>query len=180
MRNHRRRAFTLLEMLIVIAIMLVIGTLVVINVMGAKGKADVDTTIVQMRQFQAAIDNFRVDMKRLPTQDEGLKVLWSKEGLEESEAASWRPYLSEPKPVDHWGTAWIFKVPAEIEGIEFDIISAGPDKQEGSDDDISLARQRVKAAGGEDAFSDFKGSGTGVGTDSGGAPSSSGGGSSGR
>lgn len=169
------RAFTILELLIVIGIMLVIGALVVINVMGARDKADVQTTVVQLRNFQGAVDRFRVDMRRMPTQEEGLKVLWSKEGLEEADAASWGgPYLSDPKKVDNWGTEWIFKVPADIEGIEYDIISAGPDKEEGTEDDISLARERVKSAGGEDAFSDFKTSGTGVGsggeTPSGGGP----------
>lgn len=161
-RSIHRRAFTILELLIVIGIMLVIGALVVINVMGARDKADLQSTVVQLRQFQGAVDRFRVDMRRMPTQEEGLKILWSKEGLEEAEAAAWSgPYLSDPKPNDLWGTAWIFKVPSDIEGIEYDIISAGPDRQEGTDDDLSLARERAKNAGGEDAFSDFKSSGTG-------------------
>lgn len=172
-----RRAFTILELLIVISIMLVIGAIVVINVMGARDKADVQTTVVELRNFRGAIDRFRVDMRRLPTQEEGLKILWSKEGLEETDAANWGgPYLNDPKPVDNWGTAWIFKVPAEIEGIEYDIVSAGPDRQEGTDDDISLARERVKSAGGaEDQFSDFKGSGTGVEGGGAGAGSTTGG-----
>jgi len=168
-----RRAFTILELLIVIGIMLVIGALVVINVMGARDKADLQSTLVQLRQFQAAIDRFRVDMRRMPTEEEGVKILWSKEGLEETDAANWGgPYLSDPKLNDIWGTAWVFKVPSDVEGIEYDIISAGPDREEGTEDDLSLARERVKSAGGEDAFSDFKSPGTGVG--SGGGSSGSG------
>ncbi|MBX3354174.1 MAG: type II secretion system major pseudopilin GspG [Phycisphaeraceae bacterium] len=159
-----RRAFTILELLIVIGIMLVLGALVVINVVGARDKADVQSTVVQLRQFQSAIDRFRVDMRRLPTQEEGLKILWSAEGLDETERSNWSgPYLSDPKPRDLWGSEWIFKVPADVGGLDFDIISAGPDRQEGTDDDISLARERIKDAGGEDAFSDFGSSSTGVG-----------------
>lgn len=181
-RTIDRRAFTILELLIVIGIMLVIGSLVVINVMGARDKADLQATLVQLRQFQGAIERFKVDMRRMPTQEEGMKILWSKEGLEEAEAASWGgPYLSDPKLNDIWGTAWIFKVPSDVEGIEYDIVSAGPDRQEGTDDDLSLAKERVKSAGGTDAFSDFKGSGTGVdggGSTGGGGTSGSGGGGS--
>lgn len=163
-RSPRRRAFTILELLIVIGILLAIGALVVINVMGTQEKADKKLTIVQLQAFRNAIDQFRADMKRIPTQEEGLKVLWSREGLDENDAQRWGgPYLSDPKRVDAWGTEWIYKVPAEIEGIEYDIISAGPDRQEGSEDDISLARERARSAGGDDAFSDFRSPGTGVG-----------------
>jgi len=183
MKRHTvRRGFTILELLIVIGIMLVIGALVVINVMGARDKADVQTTVVQLKNFQLAIDSFRADLRRLPTQEEGIRILWTKEGLEENDASKWGgPYLTDPKKVDNWGTEWIYKVPSEVEGIEFDIISAGPDRQEGTEDDISLARERVKSAGGEDAFSDFRSSSTGVGGASSGAggSGSGGGGSSG-
>lgn len=176
-RTHRRRAFTILELLIVIGILLAIGALVVINVMGSQEKADKKLTVVQLQSFQRALDAFRVDMKRYPTQEEGLKVLWTSEGLEDADKSRWGgPYLSDPKKVDTWGSEWIYKMPAEIEGIEYDIISVGPDRQEGNEDDISLAKERARNAGGDDAFSDFKSPGTGVGDGSGGGGSTSGGG----
>jgi len=163
-RNSPRRAFTILELLIVIGILLAIGALVVINVMGSQEKADKKLTLVQLQAFKNAIDQFRADMKRIPTQEEGLKVLWSREGLDETDAERWGgPYLTDPKKIDAWGSEWLYKVPSEIEGIDFDIVSIGPDRQEGNEDDISLAKERARSAGGEDAFSDFKSPGTGVG-----------------
>ncbi|MFO0895777.1 MAG: type II secretion system major pseudopilin GspG [Phycisphaerales bacterium] len=175
-RPHRPSGFTILELLIVIGILLAIGGLVLMNLVGASEKADKKLAMAQMQAFQKAIDQFRLDMKRLPTQEEGLKVLWTKEGMDETESAKWGgPYLQEPKPKDTWGNDWIYKNPAEIEGVEFDIISIGPDREEGSDDDISLAKERVKNAGGDDAFSDFKPAGSG-GSGSGGSSGAGGGG----
>jgi len=165
----RRRAFTILELLIVIAILLAIGALVVVNVMGSQEKADKRLTLVQLQAFQRALDAFKVDMKRYPTSEEGLRVLWTSEGLEDSDKSRWGgPYLTDAKPLDTWGSAWIYKNPAETEGVEFDIISIGPDKQEGSEDDISLAASKPRDDAGGDAFSDFKSPGTGVGGGSGG------------
>lgn len=179
-RSHHRRAFTILELLIVIGILLAIGALVVVNVMGSQEKADKKLTLVQLQAFQRALDAFKVDMKRYPSSEEGLKVLWSSEGLEDSDKSRWGgPYLTDPKKVDTWGSAWIYKNPSEVEGIEFDIVSIGPDRQEGNEDDISLAQERSRSAGGDDAFSDFKSPDTGVGGGSGGSGASSSGGGSG-
>lgn len=163
-RTDHRRAFTILELLIVIGILLAIGALVVINVMGSQEKADKKLTVVQLQAFQRALDAFKVDLKRYPTSEEGLQVLWNADSLEEADRSRWGgPYLSDPKRVDTWGSEWIYKNPSEIEGVEYDIVSIGPDKQEGSEDDISLAQERSRNAGGDDAFSDFKSPDTGIG-----------------
>ena len=76
-RRFRRRAFTILELLIVIAILLAIGGIVLINVLGAQDRADVGVTQVQMQALVDAMKQFRVDMKRYPSEDEGVAVLWS-------------------------------------------------------------------------------------------------------
>ena len=113
---------------------------------------------------------FKNDVKRLPTQEEGIAVLWDKSGLEEEVAARWSgPYLDSAIPKDMWGHEWIYLCPAEGTTLGFDIVSVGPDGQEGTADDISLAKGKGNAEG---EFSDFSGGSSTSGS------STSGGGSS--
>ena len=158
----RRRGFTILELLIVIGILLAIGSLVAVNVLGASEKADLKLARAQLQAFESAIEQFRVEMKRWPTEEEGLTVLWSKEALstDEDKAKYGGPYLKEPKPKDAWGNPWVFRAPSTIiDGANFDIVSNGPDGQEGTEDDISNHDARKEAAG--DEFSEFSGGGGG-------------------
>jgi general secretion pathway protein G len=138
-QRRRRSAFTLVELLIVLAILLTIGGIVVVNLLPKKGEADISATQAQIDQFVNALDFFQLDMKRYPTTEEGLAALWSKDALEdEEEAASWKgPYLKDRTDKDLWGSEWIYRAPSEIrEGAPFDIISIGPDKEEDTEDDI--------------------------------------------
>ena len=155
----RRRGFTILELLIVIGILLAIGSLVAVNVLGASEKADLKLARAQLQAFESPIEQFRVEMKRWPTEEEGLTVLWSKEALanDEDKAKYGEPYLKEPKPKDTWGSEWIYRAPSTIvDGANYDIVSLGPDKQEGTEDDITNHDGRRDQADGE--FSDFAGS----------------------
>ena len=84
-RSAPRRGFTILELLIVIGILLAIGGLVLVNVLGAGERADKDLVRVQIKGFEDALDRFKYDMKRWPSEDEGLAALWDKEILDEEE-----------------------------------------------------------------------------------------------
>lgn len=147
----RVRGFTLIEVLIVIAILLAIGGLVVVNLLPTKDQADVDLQKVQFDQIDAALKKFKLDMKRWPTEDEGLVVLVSKSTIEdENDAAGWRgPYLESSASKDNWNHAVIYRIPSEAMGEGYyDLISWGPDGQEGTGDDITN-HDRLKNAQGE-------------------------------
>ena len=66
------------------------------------------------------------------------------------------PWLLNPAPKDAWGREWIFNIPSETEGLDFDIVSIGADGEEGTDDDITNHDAR-KAAEGDD-LGEFSGS----------------------
>jgi general secretion pathway protein G len=169
-RRRRRRGFTILELLIVIGILIAIMGIVLVNVMSAGEKADKKLALVQIKGFEGAIEQFQAEMKRLPSEEEGLAVLWSKEALSsDDEKSKWGgPYLKEPKPKDAWGNAWIYRNPSQTEGMTFDIVSIGPDGQEGTEDDISNHDGKTNADGEvADDFKDFSGSGSGSGAASG-------------
>ena len=161
-----RRAFTILELLIVIGILLAIGGIVLINLIGAQDRADIGVTQVQMQALDDGLMRFRTDMKRWPTEDEGIPVLWSSSNLEdEDEADAWGgPYLEKPVPTDQWGSEWVYRNPSEIEGLQYDLISIGPEREEGTDDDISIHDNMVGEDGTlNDEFADFETSSDGAG-----------------
>jgi general secretion pathway protein G len=135
----RGRGFTLIEVLIVIAILLAIGGLVLVNVMGRKQQADADLQLVQFKAIDGAMDQFKLDMKRYPTEEEGLAALTNKSVIQdETEAALWRgPYLKQVITKDKWNHDLIYRNPSESLGEgAYDLISFGPDGQQGTADDI--------------------------------------------
>jgi general secretion pathway protein G len=162
-RSPSRRAagFTILELMIVLAILIAIMGIVLVNVMGQKGKADVRIAQAQIKAFEGMLNSFKVDLNRWPTDEEGIPALWSKDALmEDSDKEKWGgPYTTEPKPNDEWGSPWIYRAPSEPTGKPF-IASAGPDKEEGTEDDITNGASDEFGTGGDD-LGDFGGSGSG-------------------
>jgi general secretion pathway protein G len=145
------RGFTLIEVLIAIAIVVAIGALVLVNFLPAKEQADISLQRVQFDQLDAAMKSFKLDLKRWPTEDEGLAVLVRKDVMaDESEAGGWRgPYLDGGLPKDQWKHDIIYHIPSEALGEGYyDLISMGPDGQEGTSDDITN-HDRLKNAEGE-------------------------------
>jgi general secretion pathway protein G len=138
--RQRRRAFTLIELLIVIAILLAIGGLVVVNLIPRGEQAKMDLQRVQFDQIDNAMKQFRLDMNRWPSEEEGIEALWRRDSLEdEEEYDRWRgPYLENPINEDNWGNELVFRNPSEEMGeTYYDLVSIGPDGEEGSDDDIT-------------------------------------------
>jgi len=149
------RGFTLIEVLIVIAILLAIGGLVVVNLLPKKDQADVDLQKVQFKQVEQALSMFKMDMKRYPTEDEGLAALNSKSGLtDEADAANWKgPYMEGAVPKDKWNQPLVYHYPGELNGeAMYDLISAGPDKEEGTEDDITNKREGAGDIGEDEGF----------------------------
>jgi general secretion pathway protein G len=72
------RGFTLTEMLIVIALIAMISTFVVSNIMGKYQRAKVDATKITMKQLGVILDDFKRDCGFYPTTDQGLDALVNK------------------------------------------------------------------------------------------------------
>ena len=153
----RAAGFTLIEVLIVLAIILMISGLVAVQLFSRRDRADIDQTRINLNTLRDALDAFRFDFRRYPTDEEGLAVLWDKAKLDaEADAAAWAGYLQEPLESDVWGNAWGYAAQSEdFEADEdnpsatapFDLWSNGPDGEEGTDDDIRSGR----SAAGEEA-----------------------------
>ncbi len=146
-----RSGFTLIELLIVIAILLAIGGLVVVNIIPRGEQAKSDLQRIQLDQIGSAFQQFRLDLDRWPSEEEGVAVLWNREQMDdENEYERWRgPYLTDPVTEDRWGNELVYHFPGEIRGESYyDLISVGPDGEEGSEDDITN-HDRLRDADGE-------------------------------
>jgi general secretion pathway protein G len=134
MRMNRTRrvaggqgGFTLVEVLLVVAILGILATIVVVNVAGRGDDARIKATRASIEGIKTALNMYDVDTGRYPS---SLDSLINNDG-----SPNWKgPYLqSKSVPVDQWGTA--FSYTAQENG--FEIRSAGPDKAMGSADDIT-------------------------------------------
>jgi general secretion pathway protein G len=148
-----------MELLIVIIILLALGGIVLVGYINVRDQADVDLQRVQFDQVDSAMKRFRLDMKRFPSEEEGIEVLWNSASLEDEDDQSlWRgPYLETPIREDNWGNELIYAYPSEDLGEGFyDLVSIGPDREEGTEDDISIL-DRLRDEDGEfgDEFDDF-------------------------
>lgn len=144
LKNRRhplvRRAFSLIEVMIVIAIILAISGLVAINLFSRKDEATAQLAEVDMNTLKNALKQFRLDYDRWPTDEEGLEVLWNKEVLDpDADQDTWRRYLEEPMAEDRWGNEWGYRQVTEFGEDEsvFDLWSWGPDGEDGTEDDIT-------------------------------------------
>ncbi len=133
-----RRAFTLIEVLLVLVILVVLMGFAVPSMLGSKKKADIDAAKTQIGLFRPALEKYALDMGTFPTTEQGLESLQKKpEDLEEEKQAEWSgPYVSTISK-DPWGHPYSYEFPpSHGEGDFPDVWSFGPDGKEGSEDDI--------------------------------------------
>ena len=158
MKRRPPTGFTLFELLIVISILLALGAVVTVSFISVGDRAEVDIQRAQFDQLDSALKRFRMDMKRYPSEDEGIAVLWDSETLDdEGDAAGWRgPYLEDAVTVDRWNNELLYQFPGEIvHESKYDLVSVGPDGEEGTDDDVTNHDRRKNEDGEIEADDSF-------------------------
>ena len=128
--------FTLLELLVVMAIIGILTAYVGPRYFSKLDDAEVKTAKAQIDAFSKALDAFRIDVGRYPTNEEGLEALNTKPAT----ASRWNgPYLKKAVPLDPWGKPYNYKIPGS-QNRDCDVFSYGQDGQpggEGKNADIS-------------------------------------------
>ncbi|HPM82190.1 MAG TPA: type II secretion system major pseudopilin GspG [Candidatus Anammoximicrobium sp.] len=151
-RRTRRAGFTLTEMLIVLAILVMLVAMVVPRFMGARKKADIQAAQTQIGLFRGALENYYMDTKCFPTTEQGLQSLLTApadggagaEGAEGSAGSAgsvvgWNgPYVNKDTiGLDPWNRDWQYAYPPERGSTDMpDIWSFGPDGEDNTEDDI--------------------------------------------
>ena len=131
-RNRRRRraryGFTMVELMAMLIIIGLLATLVVTKVASKIDQARVTTTKANLKSLHAAVNQFRMDTGRYPTEELGLLELIE----QPTDVMNWEPggYLETTDiPKDGWGNDFIYQLFPEG-GSPFAIISYGADGQE--------------------------------------------------
>jgi general secretion pathway protein G len=130
------RGFTLLELLVVVAIIGLLAAYVGPRYFNQIGKSETAVAKAQMDAFSKALDQYRLDIGRYPNSEQGLAALMAAPDGNKK----WNgPYLSMDIPLDPWGRAYLYRSPAQKR--EYEIVSYGKDGVPGgSGDDTDLIR----------------------------------------
>lgn len=128
-----QRAFTLVELLLVLVILGTLAALVLPKFTGRTEQARITAAQTQIATFSTALDAFEVDTGAYPLGTNGLQSLVVAPG----DVSGWRgPYLKSDIPADPWGRPYVYEFPGKNTPSGYDLRSAGPDGQTNTGDDI--------------------------------------------
>jgi len=116
-----RRGLTLIEIMVVIALLGVLGTVIVVNLAGTLEEGKAKATETQMRSIDSALMTYAIM--------NGGKYPTTSEGLEKAKAK----FKNSKVPNDPWGTAYVYRSPATHGSGKYELVSLGADGKEGGD-----------------------------------------------
>ena len=109
-RSGRSEAgYSLLEIMVVVAIMALLATIVAPRLLGFVGRSEVTAARAQIQSLHTALDTYRLDMGRYPTTQEGLAALVAAPENVELRARWFGPYLEGEVPLDPWGQSFVYE-----------------------------------------------------------------------
>ena len=127
-RRRQSAGFTLLELLVVLAILGMIAAFAGPRVFKALGGAQSDSARIQIENLSGGIDLYRLEVGKYPPSLDALVEAPSGED-------KWNgPYLKKKKiPKDPWGNDFVYKQPGD--NGPYDLVSLGADNTEGGEGD---------------------------------------------
>jgi general secretion pathway protein G len=126
--RSRRAGFTLLELLLVLAILVVIGGIVTVNIGGAQAEAKINATKTQLNSLKNNVQMYQIRMNTLPETLEALRDGPS----DAAKKAKWVAPIITTIPTDAWENPLEYTVNGNI----YEIRSGGLDGQMSTEDDI--------------------------------------------
>ena len=128
-RRIGSRGFTLVELLVVLAILGLIAAIAVPQTIGYLGRAKSNTAGIQIENLGAVLDLYRLDVGRYPSDSEGLEALINSP----ADVGNWAgPYLKKGSALmDPWSRPYQYRFPGQ--NGEYDLFTLGADGQEGGE-----------------------------------------------
>lgn len=138
--NLREAGMSLIEIIIVVALLGTLMAYMVSNLIGQADQAKIDSSKLAMGGIDQKLQMYRIHNNKYPTSEQGLNALLTSPG----DAKAWRgPYIEPNKLTDPWDQPFGYEC---SDGRNFKITSAGPDGQMGSADDIVYPEEKGEAA----------------------------------
>ncbi len=131
--NLRTRAFTLVELMVVLLILGILAVAIVPNVVGKSDKAKRTKAQSDIAVMEGLLDQLYLDMGRYPTTEEGLRALYYPP---EQEGEKWHgPYSKKPVTNDPWGRPYVYECPGTHSALPYEVMSYGREGKEGGEGD---------------------------------------------
>lgn len=137
MIRRMARGFTLIEVMIVLAIVLALGAIVSVAVLSRRDEANIQLAKTDLTNLEKGLKWFYFQYNRYPTDEEGLAVLWSSETLDpELDQSTWKAQMEKPLSKDRWGHEWMYMQQRDDDPTKYALWSVGPDGEDGTEDDL--------------------------------------------
>jgi general secretion pathway protein G len=131
MKRRQRRAFTLIEMLVVVLILAILAALIVPRVVNRTGDAKRAKAASDIATLTSLLSQYKVDTDQFPATEQGLMALRVQPG----DVNNWRgPYAQKDIPADPWQNEYVYESPGP-DGQDFVIASYGADGAPGGEGD---------------------------------------------